>query len=932
MNLKFFIGILVLLLCLPLVLGGLFNPTPPPPMIGPTGPQGPQGPAGPPGNYSIGAGLLLVNNGTEIQVNFSMINELYNDTYLILFVNSSLSDRIDSIDNALVNITLNISELYSNVDSLNLSIQDLYDTKLNITDQRYNETYLVILVNQSLQQEIQDRINNDTYLQSQIDLKLNIADQRYNDTILIYAINQSLQQEIQDRINNDTYLQSQIDSLGLEKLNITDQRYNDTGYINSVLGNYYNKTESDGLYYPLTNPAGYINESFANSTYYPQSNPAGYINNTGLNETLNNTYGIFVRVPGDSMTGDLNMTNNSIYGVDILEVHNITGRSPIYVDSPIISRDSINATNIYGSFFGDINGQNGTIFGMTITNGTITNMRVIDSAVFNTSLLPELNNTWSLGEGPDKYWKSFYVGELFAGNISSPDISNLYNITYLLEQNKLNITDQRYNDTYYADEIWIYRITTPTNITDYYTFYFNETRLNITIQSIIQINYYNKTEIDNLLSNISLTPGPPGANGTDGMNGTSVNISLIVDNLDGTYTWYFSDGYNFTTSNLTGPQGIPGQDGVNGTNGINGTSVTISNVIDNFDGTFIWQFSDGYNFTTSNLTGPQGMQGIQGINGTNGVDGLNGTSVNMSSIVNNGDGTYTWYFSDGYNFTTSNLTGMQGVPGVNGTNGMDGLNGTNGINGTSVYFINITNNNNGTYTWYFSDGYNFTTGNLTGPQGVQGIQGVNGTNGINGTSFDVSGPYLYDNGSNVIFFNDSALPYYNITYIEQNYYNTTYIEVNYYNMTYIDELISILNQSIKQPTGPYLSWDNTTFWINETYLNRTINNISKIRKLVYNMSCTTVSGLCSNISSINISYAIIEIKVVPTTLTTNYRFEMTEYPYTTNIIDKNRVAHNGIWDIEKNYAINGQVQANITNANNDELFTISTIYLYNGVE
>jgi hypothetical protein len=85
MNLKFLTGVFVLLLCLPVVLGGLFSPTPPPPMVGPAGPEGPQGPPGPPGNYTIGEGRILINNGTEIQVNFTQLNSLYNFSTMSIF-------------------------------------------------------------------------------------------------------------------------------------------------------------------------------------------------------------------------------------------------------------------------------------------------------------------------------------------------------------------------------------------------------------------------------------------------------------------------------------------------------------------------------------------------------------------------------------------------------------------------------------------------------------------------------------------------------------------------------------------------------------------------------------------------------------------------------------------------------------------------------
>lgn len=470
-----------------------------------------------------------------------------------------------------------------------------------------------------------------------------------------------------------------------DKLNITDQRYNDTLLIIDVndsfyieLGNYYTKNQSDGLYYPLTNPAGYINSSYANNTYYPLTNPAGYINSTTAN-------GTWVRVTGDTMTGPLNMSGNNISDVDILTVHNITGRSPIVIGSPMISDYNITAA----TFYGNINGQNGTIFGMTITNGTIQNMHVSDSAVFNTSLLPELNNTFSLGASPDKFWKSFYVVDLVANNITSPDISILY----------------------------------------------------------MQIQDLNAS-----INNISLTPGPPGTNGTNGVNGTSVF---------------------------------------------------------------------------------------------------------MASIFNNGDGTYTWYFSDGFNYTT---------------------------------------------------------GNLTGPQGIAGI---------NGTSFDVSGPYLYNNGSNVIFFNDTSI-YVDIDYL-YNYTNA--INSSLFTLT---TDVATINASIKQPTGPYLAYNNSTFWVNDTYLNGTINTIAKVKSLTYNISCTTIGGACTNISGI-IDYEIVEIIVTPTTITNKYRFSMTEYPNTAYVIDTDRALHTGVWDIFKTYALNSSIEINITSAFINEVFNVQIKYLHNGV-
>lgn len=133
----------------------------------------------------------------------------------------------------------------------------------------------------------------------------------------------------------------------------------------------------------------------------------------------------WVNASGDSMTGDLNMTNHSIWDVDVLQVHNITGKSPVYINSELISTTNINASNFYGSFFGDINGQNGTIFGVTIENGRITNLTVVNSAYFDTdvlvngSLYPEYNDTHSLGNA-SLMWKN-----LFVANITSPTITDL---------------------------------------------------------------------------------------------------------------------------------------------------------------------------------------------------------------------------------------------------------------------------------------------------------------------------------------------------------------------------------------------------------------------------------------------------------------------------------------------------------------------------
>ena len=95
--------------------------------------------------------------------------------------------------------------------------------------------------------------------------------------------------------------------------------------------------------------------------------------------------------------------------------------------------------------------------------------------------------------------------------------------------------------------------------------------------------------------------------------------------------------------------------------------------------------------------------------------------VGVTNTVNNGDGTFTIYYSNDTSFTSSDLTGSQGSDGKNGEPGEPGepgKNGTNGINGVGV--TNTVNNGDGTFTIYYSDDSTFTSSDLTGPQGNAG--------------------------------------------------------------------------------------------------------------------------------------------------------------------------------------------------------------------
>ena len=147
--------------------------------------------------------------------------------------------------------------------------------------------------------------------------------------------------------------------------------------------------------------------------------------------------------------------------------------------------------------------------------------------------------------------------------------------------------------------------------------------------------------------------GPAGQQGPSGQNG--VGISSTVDNGNGTITFHYTDGSTFTTSDLTGPQGLQGATGLQGQPGIQGPQgpmgqdgVGISSIINNSDGTLTFQYTNGNTFTTPNLTGPQGPQGATGAQGPAGPQGLQGPpganyspgagiSINGGVISNTGD-------------------------------------------------------------------------------------------------------------------------------------------------------------------------------------------------------------------------------------------------------------------------------------------------------
>jgi hypothetical protein len=216
------------------------------------------------------------------------------------------------------------------------------------------------------------------------------------------------------------------------------------------------------------------------------------------------------------------------------------------------------------------------------------------------------------------------------------------------------------------------------------------------------------------------------ANGTPGPAG--VGIANTVDNGDGTFTLNYSDGSSFTTSDLTGPAGVG-----------------IDTTINNGDGTFTVYYTNGASFTTADFSGP--------------------TGVGISSTVNNGDGTYTFNYSDGSSFTTSNLTGPAGPAGpvagsdqqiiFNNAGTAAGSANLTWNEGTTTHTVNGTSvTNNARITSLGGLGLRYVTADNNGDISANTFPGIIGSGSTNyhvkwTSSSTVGNSLIQDNGTSL---------------------------------------------------------------------------------------------------------------------------------------------------------------------------------------
>lgn len=225
---------------------------------------------------------------------------------------------------------------------------------------------------------------------------------------------------------------------------------------------------------------------------------------------------------------------------------------------------------------------------------------------------------------------------------------------------------------------------------------------------------------------------------------------------------------------------------------------------------------------------------------------------------------------------------------------------------------------------------NLTTG---GVQCVYPIFGFNETDPF----YNADKGYIFGNltalWSNVSYLDSLLNAYilltiqlYNIT-LDLNVSIQNEIAARTGNDSYLQTQIDTLNTTkISDGDNVWLWKNGTILYFNETLLNATLNK-TKIKVKTVTLPVAVAAGAGANTTPFLLDYKVTELIVTPPNNGSSYRFSATESPNTSIIIDRDRVPHTGEWNIEKNYALNGSVAANIMNSSVDGEFIITIKYL-----
>ena len=172
---------------------------------------------------------------------------------------------------------------------------------------------------------------------------------------------------------------------------------------------------------------------------------------------------------------------------------------------------------------------------------------------------------------------------------------------------------------------------------------------------------------------------------------------------------------------LQGPEGKEGPQGIQGTQGIQGEAGTGLTNKGNWSSGSSY-ISGDYVFATASI-------------GTNNSMWVCKSATSFVSTTPPKDDLTNSWIEFQAPAGPQGIQGLQGNQGLKGDAGPIGLTGSTGLTGAQGNgIVETINNGNGTYTFKYTDNTQFTTSNLTGPQGQQGIQGIQGIQGLTGNT------------------------------------------------------------------------------------------------------------------------------------------------------------------------------------------------------
>lgn len=593
--------------------------------------------------YILGDGSLLTNlpsagaesdpifvaeNSTlwaSINSRLSSTDQRYNDTVLILGLNSSSNIRALGFYN-ISEVNAIVAGISGGNSSFNQSLTDILyysiSNPLNFVNTTSNETALILSTNSSLWSYISSNFAN-----------WNVTS---NETVLISAVNSTLWTYINNNFqnwnstSNETTFILGINSSIFSYLSSRESAWNFTSnetalvvIVNSSIWNYINANQA-------------LWNSTFNSTYQRLLGaqcPSGYfVNGTLLNGTL------ICSQSAQSESDPLWSANAS----SVLYVANL----------PLANRTIVNINNVTGFFFN----YNQTSVANNYTN--LVNSSIVSWA---DSIFAKIATVFNRTEIQSQYYNKSDIASLGFVNSSSLQSYNetalINSLNQTLSSLKLNISDQRYNET-----ALIIAVNSTNNIMS--LGFYNVSQINSLISNAGNLSF-NQTLTNSLYYSIN--------NPSSFINSTqalSYNDSILILSVNATLWSYINSNfanwnstYNSTYNRLLGAQ-CPSGMVMNGTL-TNGTLTCVS-VSTGSTNVFNQNLNTTSNVSFANVTGSGGFFSFLG-SLTNRIGRIFATDIDVSNNLSvSGNISSQFYFGslNRSTFPTSSCSGTDKVIGI----------------------------------------------------------------------------------------------------------------------------------------------------------------------------------------------------------------------------------------------------------------------------